>query len=155
MRLRLIAVGTRVPDWVEAGFTDYARRLPRDNRLELVPVAAADRRNGRGADHWREEEAGRLLGAVGGNSLVVALDVAGRRLSTEGLADCLRDWRMQGRDPALLIGGADGLAPRCLAAAEMCWSLSPLTLPHALVRVVVAEQVYRAWTLVAGHPYHR
>lgn len=155
MKLQLIAVGTRVPTWVETGFTDFTRRLPRDCRLELVAIAAADRRNGKGPDHWREHEADRLLAAVGKDMRLIALDVVGRGLSTEELADNLRDWRMDGRDVGLVVGGPDGLSARCLAAAEMRWSLSPLTLPHALVRVVVAEQIYRAWTLVTGHPYHR
>lgn len=155
MKLQLIAVGTRMPDWVEAGFADFARRLPRDCRLELLAVAAADRRNGKDPEHWRENEADRLLAAVGKDMRLIALDVIGRGLSTEGLADSLRDWRRDGRDVGLLVGGPDGLSPRCLAAAEMRWSLSPLTLPHALVRVVVAEQIYRAWTLMTGHPYHR
>ncbi|MCC5870975.1 MAG: 23S rRNA (pseudouridine(1915)-N(3))-methyltransferase RlmH [Gammaproteobacteria bacterium] len=155
MKLQLIAVGTRMPDWVDAGFADFARRLPRDCRLELVAVAAADRRNGKGAEHWREDEAQRLLAAAGKDMRLIALDVLGRGLSTEDLAGRLRDWRMDGRDVGLLVGGPDGLAPRCLEAAQMRWSLSPLTLPHALVRVVVAEQIYRAWTLMTGHPYHR
>lgn len=155
MRLKLVAVGARVPGWVDAGFADYARRLPRDCRLELVAVAAADRRQGRGVDHWREEEAERLLTAAGRDARLIALDVSGRSLSTEDLSRRLEAWRMEGRDIAMLIGGPDGLAPRCLDDAEMRWSLSALTLPHALVRVVVAEQVYRAWTLMTGHPYHR
>ncbi|TVS18089.1 MAG: 23S rRNA (pseudouridine(1915)-N(3))-methyltransferase RlmH [Gammaproteobacteria bacterium] len=155
MRLKLVAVGVRVPGWVDAGFADYARRLPRDCRLELVAVAAADRRQGRGVEHWREEEAERLLAAAGRDARLIALDVTGRSLSTEDLSLRLEAWRMEGRDIAMLIGGPDGLAPRCLERAEMRWSLSSLTLPHALVRVVVAEQIYRAWTLMTGHPYHR
>lgn len=155
MRLKLVAVGTRVPDWVEAGFQDYARRLPRDNRLELVSVPAADRRNGRGPERWCEEEAERLLAAAGADVCRVALDRVGRKLTTEDLAERMRNWRMEGRDVAFLVGGPDGLARRCLDASELRWSLSASTLPHALVRVVVAEQLYRAWTLVTGHPYHR
>lgn len=144
-----------MPEWVEAGFADFARRLPRDCRLELVAVAAADRRNGKGPEHWRESEADRLLAVTGKDMRLIALDVVGRGISTEDLAGKLHDWRMDGRDVGLLVGGPDGLSPRCLGAAEMRWSLSPLTLPHALVRVVVAEQIYRAWTLMTGHPYHR
>ncbi len=155
MRLRLVAVGTRTPGWVDTGFADYARRLPRDCPLELVQVAAADRRKGRGASRCCEEEADRLLAAAGRNVRLIALDVQGREVCTEELSRQLATWRMDGRDVALLVGGPDGLAPRCLEKAEWCWSLSRLTLPHALVRVVVAEQVYRAWTLMTGHPYHR
>jgi rRNA large subunit m3Psi methyltransferase RlmH len=154
VRIRLCAVGTRVPAWVGAGFEEYAKRLPRENRLELVEVAAADRRGGAGAERWRAEEAERLRNAATG-ARMVALEVTGRMLTTEQLAARMDDWRMEGGDVALLIGGADGIAPALLAEAETRWSLSPLTLPHALVRVVVAEQIYRAWTLLSGHPYHR
>lgn len=154
MRIRLCAVGTRVPAWVGAGFEEYAKRLPRENRLDLVEVAAADRRGGAGADRWRAEEAERLRGAAAG-ARMIALEVTGRLLTTEQLAARMDDWRMEGGDVALLIGGADGIAPELLGEAESRWSLSPLTLPHALVRVVAAEQIYRAWTLLSGHPYHR
>lgn len=154
MRIRLCAVGTRAPAWVVAGFEEYARRLPRENRLELVEVAAAERRSGGTAERWRAEEAERLRQAAAGARLI-ALEVTGRLISTEQLAERMDGWRMEGGDVALLIGGADGIAPDLLAAAEYRWSLSPLTLPHALVRVVVAEQIYRAWTLLSGHPYHR
>lgn len=154
MRVTLCAVGTRVPRWVEQGFAEYSRRLPKDNRLELVEVPAADRRNGRGVERWKEEEADRLLQAAGDRRRIV-LDVSGRAWSTEDLAARMEDWRMEGRDPALLVGGPDGLAQRVLDGAEARWSLSALTLPHALVRILVAEQVYRAWTLLTGHPYHR
>ena len=154
MRVTLCAVGTRPPSWVEQGFTEYSRRLPKDNRLDLVEVPAADRRNGRGPERWKEEEAERLLQAAGDRRRIV-LDVTGRPWSTEDLAVRMEDWRMEGRDPALLVGGPDGLAQRVLDGAEARWSLSALTLPHALVRILVAEQVYRAWTLITGHPYHR
>ena len=154
MRVTLCAVGTRPPRWVEQGFTEYSRRLPKDNRLELVEIPAADRRNGRGVDRWKEEEADRLLQAAGDRPRIV-LDVGGRSWSTEDLAGRMEDWRMVGLDPVLLVGGPDGLAQRVLDGAEASWSLSALTLPHALVRILVAEQVYRAWTLITGHPYHR
>lgn len=154
MRIRLCAVGTRPPAWVQDGFEDYARRLPHDNRLELVEVPAADRRNGRGEERWRDEEGVRLLQASDGHRRI-ALDVKGRPWSTEALAERMGDWRMEGGDVALLVGGPDGLAPAVFDAVEARWSLGAMTLPHALVRVILAEQVYRAWTLVAGHPYHR
>lgn len=154
MRLRMVAVGTRVPAWVDAGFDEYARRLPRDNRLELVPVPAADRRNGRSVQDWQEEEADRLL-AASQDCRIVALDERGKGFDTAQLAQRMEAWRMDGRDVAFLIGGPDGLSQRCRKQADLNWSLSPLTLPHALVRVVLAEQLYRAWTVVIGHPYHR
>jgi 23S rRNA (pseudouridine1915-N3)-methyltransferase len=148
-------VGTRVPRWVEDGFGEYARRLPRALRLELVEVPLADRRDGRGEGRWRREEAQRLRAAAGRDARVVALDERGRGWSSRVLAERIDDWRLEGRDVAFCIGGPDGLAPEFLAAADDRWSLSTLTLPHALVRIVVAEQLYRAWTLLTGHPYHR
>ncbi len=154
MRLRIIAVGTRVPDWVESGCREYLKRMPRETRLELVTVPAADRRNGRQAVDWQQEEGERLLAAAG-DARVIALDERGRSLTTDRLARKLEDWRMDGRDLAFLIGGADGLNDQVRGRAEFVWSLSELTLPHALVRVVLAEQLYRAWTVVIGHPYHR
>ncbi len=154
MHIRLCAVGTRVPKWVTSGYEEYAKRLPREHRPELYEVAAADRRGGQAADRWRREEAVRLRQAAAG-ARMVALEVRGRALSTEALARLFDDWRMEGGDVALIVGGADGIDPALSKEASLRWSLSPLTLPHALVRVVLAEQVYRAWTLISGHPYHR
>lgn len=154
MKIRLIAVGQRPPAWVADGFSDYARRLPREMPLMLVEVAPATRRN-LPAERARQLEAERLLAQVGDKDRVIALDVKGRTLSTETLARKLDDWRMDGNDLAFLIGGADGLDARCLDRADERLSLSALTFPHALVRVIVAEQLYRAWTVLTGHPYHR
>lgn len=155
MRIRLIAVGTRLPEWVQAGYREYAERLPRECRLELREIPSGQR--SRGADLKRavRDEGGRILAALKSGDRVVALDVAGRSMDTMGLARRLGDWLQDGRDIALLIGGPDGLAPACLERCELRWSLSPLTLPHGLVRVVVAEQLYRAWSVLAKHPYHR
>lgn len=154
MKLRLIAVGTRPPEWVANGFRDYARRLPREMALELVEIPPAARRN-LPAERIREIEAARLLAQVGTRDRLVALDERGRTWSTVELAQRLDDWRMQGRDVAFLIGGADGLADACRQRADQVLSLSAMTLPHGLVRVVLAEQLYRAWTVISGHPYHR
>jgi 23S rRNA (pseudouridine1915-N3)-methyltransferase len=154
VKVRLIAVGQRPPAWVADGFADYARRLPRDMPLTLLEVQAA----GRGhlpADRVRRQEAERLLGRLGPKDHVVALDVKGVAWSTEILAKKLDNLRMDGHDLAFLVGGADGLDELCLQRADDVLSLSALTFPHALVRVLVAEQIYRAWTLLAGHPYHR
>ena len=144
-----------MPDWVRVGFEDYARRLPRDHRLELTEIPTSDRRGGRPVAVLVEEEGERLLAAAGRDDRILALEVTGRSLSTERLAELMTDWRMDGRDLSLLVGGPDGLSQRCRDAADMQWSLSPLTLPHALVRVLIAEQCYRAWTIISGHPYHR
>lgn len=160
MKLRLIAVGTRPPEWVREGFAEYARRLPRDMPLELFEVAAATR-GGKGSrrnelpEQVRELEARRLLGQVNDRDWVVALDERGKTWSTLDLAKKLDNWRMQGRDVTFLVGGAEGLADACRVRADEVLSLSAMTLPHALVRVILAEQVYRAWTVTTGHPYHR
>ncbi len=146
MRLVLVAAGQRPPAWVAEGFRDYARRLPAHCRLELVEVPLRGR---------PEQDRRRLLAAAPAGARRVALDPAGSPWSTEELAARLEAWRAGGRDVALLVGGPEGLGPELRAAAEERWSLSPLTLPHMLVRVVVAEALYRAWTLLAGHPYHR
>jgi 23S rRNA (pseudouridine1915-N3)-methyltransferase len=154
VKIRLIAVGQRPPEWVSRGFTEYARRLPREMSLELVEVAAAVRKNA-ASQRAGKQEAERLLAQVQRGDLLVALDERGKAWSTLELAEKLDDWRMQGRDIAFLIGGADGLDPMCRERAEHVLSLSAMTLPHALVRVVLAEQLYRAWTILTGHPYHR
>jgi 23S rRNA (pseudouridine1915-N3)-methyltransferase len=154
VKLRLIAVGVRSPDWVSAGFNDYARRLPQSSRLELVEIAASDRK-GWPVPRVLEDEGTRILAKIAREDHVVALDVGGRACSTEKLAEKLDDWRMQGNDVNFLVGGADGLHKRCLERADESLSLSSLTFPHQLVRVIVAEQLYRAWTLLHGHPYHR
>lgn len=163
MRLRLLSVGRRMPDWVEQGFAEYVKRLPPECTLELIEIEPARRGKSRGKaagsaalrDRLRVDEGDRLLKAIPADALVIALDVSGRTWSTEQLADRLQDWMASGRDVALLVGGADGLSAECLARADLRWSLSPLTFPHPLVRVMLAEQIYRAWSILAGHPYHR
>ena len=154
MRVRLIAVGTRMPAWVEAGFAEYAQRLPRELRLELVEIPVEAR--GKNADiaRLREAEGEKMLRAAG-NSRIVAFDERGETLDTLGWSKAVPQWLQDGRDVALLVGGPDGLAPACLAAAASRWSLSRLTFPHPLVRVLIAEQLYRAWTVTQNHPYHR
>ncbi len=132
---------------------DYLRRFPRDCRLERVEIPLA-RRTGDVA-RTRREEGERLLAALGPRDRVISLCVDGECWTTEALSGKLAGWRQTGRDVAFLIGGPDGLDPLCLQRSECRWSLSPLTLPHALVRVIVAEQLYRAWSILSGHPYHR
>lgn len=154
MKLRLVAVGAKSPDWVNAGFLDYARRMPRECALELAEIAPANRK-GWPTQRVLADEAERMLARLGSSDRVVALDVAGRTCSTEALAQRLDNWRMQGGDVSFLIGGADGLDERCLGRADESMSLSAMTFPHQLVRVMLAEQLYRAWTILHGHPYHR
>ena len=155
MRIHLIAVGTRMPAWVTAGYQDYARRLPRECSLQLVEIATGRRGKSGATAQAREQEGRQMLAALPKDCRVIALDRHGEAWSTERLAGQLQDWLGAGRDVALLVGGPDGLAPACAARADQCWSLSPLTFPHALVRVLLAEALYRAWTLGSGHPYHR
>ncbi len=155
MRVRLLAVGTRMPGWVTQGVEEYRKRLPRDFTLEVEEIAPGQR--GKNADVTRAValEAERLRARLRGDEWVVALEVGGKPWSTEQLAREAEAWRLEGRDVVLLVGGPDGLEPSLSAAADQRWSLSPLTLPHPLVRILLAEQLYRAWTLMVGHPYHR
>lgn len=155
VKIKLIAVGTRMPPWVDEAVDEYVRRLPGDFRLQVKAVPMA--RRGRNTDPGkaRQQEADSLLGQVDDRDTVVALDVEGRRHTTDSLARRMASQQQRGADLALLVGGPDGLDPRCLQRAEERWSLSDLTLPHPLVRVVLAEQLYRVWTVLQGHPYHR
>jgi 23S rRNA (pseudouridine1915-N3)-methyltransferase len=146
MRLRVLAIGKRMPEWVAAAWDDYAKRVRHPLKLELVELA-----HGGGVD----VEGERLLGALQPRDQVIALDVRGDSWDTPRLAQQLDGWMQAGADVAFLIGGADGLSAACLARAQQRWSLSMLTFPHMLVRVVLAEQLYRAWSLLSGHPYHR
>jgi 23S rRNA (pseudouridine1915-N3)-methyltransferase len=142
MRIRLIAAGTRLPSWIDEGVDDYARRFGRGLKFELVEVPLA-------------REAERMRAALGTRDYVVALEVQGRSMSTPELAQWLAERMAGGRDLALLVGGPEGLDPRLSSQADFRWSLSPLTWPHGLVRILVAEQLYRAHSLLQGHPYHR
>ena len=155
MVVRLLAAGTRTPDWVQAGVEDYARRLGPQLRFELKEIPLGTRSAGKDSARAVEEEGRRMLSALKDGSFIVALDVKGKSFSTEQLAQWLSGRLQSGQDLAFLIGGPDGLAPECLEKANLKWSLSPLTLPHALVRIVVIEQLYRAYSVLKGHPYHR
>ncbi|HFD81658.1 MAG TPA: 23S rRNA (pseudouridine(1915)-N(3))-methyltransferase RlmH [Gammaproteobacteria bacterium] len=155
MEIALVAVGTRMPAWVDQGYREYARRLPHQCRLKLVEVPLAARTRSVPLERAVADEGRRMLAAVPAGRRVIALDVTGRSWSTPELSQQLQGWLQDGRDLSLLVGGPDGLDAACLQRAEQRWSLSPLTLPHPLVRVLLAEQLYRAWTLLSGHPYHR
>lgn len=154
MRLRLVAVGTRMPAWVTAGFDDYAARLPRELKLELVELPLAQRGKNADLERAKNSEGEKLL-ERSRDLHRVALDERGASWTSVELAARLRDWMQQGRDVALLVGGPDGHSAEVLKNAAERWSLSKLTLPHALVRILIAEQIYRAWSLTANHPYHR
>ncbi|WP_143870090.1 23S rRNA (pseudouridine(1915)-N(3))-methyltransferase RlmH [Catenovulum sediminis] len=155
MKIQLIAVGQKMPGWVEAGFAEYQRRFPRDYALELVEIPAGKR--GKNADIKRilEKEGELMLAAVGKSNRIVTLEVTGKAWTTPQLAKQMQAWQLDGRDVSLLVGGPEGLAPACIKASEQKWSLSALTLPHPMVRVIVAESLYRGWSVNQNHPYHR
>lgn len=155
MRTRLIAIGERMPGWVAEGFAEYRKRLSHELPLELVELKPGARGKGRDDARAMQDEGAAILAALSRDTHVIALDGRGKTWSSEDLAAQLANWRMAGRDLAFLIGGPDGHAADVLARADQRWSLGPLTLPHMLVRLVVVEQIYRASTLLAGHPYHR
>lgn len=146
MRIVIACVGHKMPEWIQQGFQEYAKRMPPEARLELVEVKP-------GRD--KAEEGRRLLEAVPARATLVALDERGKPVSTADLARTLGAWMREAVQPAFVIGGAEGLAEAVKERAAMTLSLSALTLPHQLVRVVLAEQLYRAWSILAGHPYHR
>lgn len=159
MRLLILAVGHKMPAWVSMGFEDYARRMPRDTPLQLVEVRPQPRSKGVDVpaqiDRMLKLEAQRLRSAIPAGATCVALDEHGKTASTQDLARWLEGWRREGADVAFLIGGADGLELELKQSAHLMLSLSAMTLPHQLVRVLLAEQLYRAASLLQGHPYHR
>jgi len=155
MRLHLLAIGQRMPDWVAAGFAEYAARMPRELSLVLRALPNPARSRAMDTATLRRVEGQALLAAVPAQALVVALDERGRVVDTRAVAERLAGWQQSGRDVALIIGGAAGLDDAVRERADWVWSLSPLTFPHMLVRVLVAEQIYRAWSLLNNHPYHR
>ncbi|MEM7207429.1 MAG: 23S rRNA (pseudouridine(1915)-N(3))-methyltransferase RlmH [Pseudomonadota bacterium] len=155
MRVHLLAVGTKMPAWVDAGYREYADRLRGEIRLDLREIPAEKRTRSSDVARVLAREGERLLAAVPKNCAIVALDVLGTVSTTEQLAGELGDWMSAGRDIAMLIGGPEGLASACLTRADKRISLSALTFPHPLVRVIIAEQLYRAHSLLRNHPYHR
>lgn len=155
MRLTVVAIGQRMPSWVAQGWSDYARRLPRGLPLELREIPAIKRTRNADVESIRRREGEALRLAVPESQHVIALDERGRQWTTVEVAAQMQAWMQNGRDVAFLVGGPDGLSDECLAHADQRWSLGLLTLPHPLVRIVLAEQLYRAWTLTQNHPYHR
>jgi 23S rRNA (pseudouridine1915-N3)-methyltransferase len=154
MQIHLIAVGNKMPDWVQQGYNEYAKRLPRECELVLKEIPPDKRRSGDIA-RITKEEGERMLSALPARAHVVALDIPGKPWRTEDLAQALKRWLGNGQPVALMVGGPEGLSEQVRGAAQESWSLSPLTFPHPLVRVIVAEQIYRAWSLLNNHPYHR
>lgn len=155
MHIRLIAVGDRQPAWVNKAFSEYVQRLPRQWRFDLVEIAAAGRRGKAQFEEARRREGEKILDKIAPAECVVVLDENGRQFSSRSLSEKVEEWQAVGQDVVFVIGGPDGLSKSCLERANLCWSLSKLTLPHGLARVLFIEQIYRVWSLSAGHPYHR
>lgn len=155
MRVTILSVGHKMPAWIQDGFHEYTRRMPPEIRVELVELKPEERGAGRSVEKARAAEGERLLGALPSGATLIALDERGKPFSTQALSTMLTDWMRDGSQPAFAIGGADGLDDAVKTRADKIFSLSALTLPHGLVRVVLAEQLYRAWSILARHPYHR
>lgn len=155
MHLLVAAVGQRMPGWVNEAWTEYSRRMPSNLTLTLREIPLAKRGKNAATQRLKKTESHALFNAMPARARVIALDVQGQGWSTGKLADNLENWMGEGRDVGFMIGGPDGISPDILQQADNRWSLGPLTLPHPLVRVVLAEQLYRAWTITQNHPYHR
>jgi 23S rRNA (pseudouridine1915-N3)-methyltransferase len=155
VHIRLLAVGDRQPSWVDEAFDIYAGRLPRDWKFHIEAIGTVRRQKNDKTRKAAEAEGELILARLDKSELVVLLDERGRQLSSRGLAEKLSDWQGEGRDLCFVIGGPDGVSGACRERANFTWSLSQLTLPHGLARVLLAEQLYRAHSLQVGHPYHR
>lgn len=155
VKLKLIAIGKNMPSWINEGFTEYQKRLPPSITLQLIEIPLQKRSKKADTKKLMAQEGEQMLKAIDANDLVISLEVQGKPWLTDQLAQQLQQWHDDSQNIALLVGGPEGLAPACLARTQLHWSLSPLTLPHPLVRVIIAEQIYRAWSINAGHPYHR
>lgn len=155
MKLHLLAVGQKMPAWVEQGYQEYAQRMPAEVQLILKEISPGKRGKNADINRIMQDEGQRIQAAIPKNNHIVALDVKGKAWNTEQLAERLGQWMQSGQDVALLVGGPDGLSQACSDKANEYWSLSPLTFPHPLVRIILAEQIYRAWSVLRNHPYHR
>lgn len=155
MHIRLLAVGDRQPSWVDEAFNTYAGRFPRDWKFRLDALPTSRRQKSDKSGKAKQAEGERILADLDSAECAVLLDESGRQLDSKGLATQLLRWQADGRDLCFIIGGPDGVSEACRARADFTWSLSRLTLPHGLARVLLAEQLYRAHSLQTGHPYHR
>lgn len=155
MKLLILAVGNKMPSWITEGFNEYAKRMPREAKIELVEIKPEPRTSGKTAPQIMEAEAQRIKAALPASALCIALDERGATPTTKQLAQQMQDWMQQGRDVAFIIGGADGLHESIKQQAKQLLALSALTMPHGMVRVLLAEQLYRAHSLMHNHPYHR
>lgn len=155
MKVKVIAVGTKMPKWVDEGVKEYTKRLPRDFVVEFYEIALGSRSKGADLKKAIQAESKAILEVLSERDWVIALEVKGKVWSTETLAEQVKEWQMRGDNVALLVGGPDGLSEMCRNRANQQWSLSALTLPHPLVRILLAEQLYRAYSINQNHPYHR
>jgi 23S rRNA (pseudouridine1915-N3)-methyltransferase len=155
MQIDLIAVGKRMPSWIESGFKEYAKRLPKNINFKLIEINPAIRSKNNIAENFKLKEEENINAALAPNSIIIALDEHGKSISSQSLADKLQTWNDENQHISLIIGGADGLSDAIKNKANQLWSLSEMTLPHGLVRVMIIEQLYRAWTITQNHPYHR
>ncbi len=155
MRVTILSVGHRMPAWIQEGYQEYVRRMPPEIRVELTELKPEERGAGRGVERAKELEGERVVAAVPPGGTLLALDERGKAISTQGLSVLLAGWMREGSHPVFAIGGADGHSDAVRERADKLVSLSALTLPHGMVRVLLAEQIYRAWSILARHPYHR
>lgn len=155
MKIHLITIGTKMPKWIQLGFNEYQKRLPKECTLQLKEIPLLKRTKNTSIENHKKIEAEQLIQSIPKNCHTIALDSTGHSFSTNELSNHLKNWMGEGINIAFLVGGPDGLDQQCLQFADKIWSLSMLTFPHPLVRIVVAEQIYRAWSLTQNHPYHR
>jgi 23S rRNA (pseudouridine1915-N3)-methyltransferase len=155
MKVHLIAVGKKMPDWINTGYAEFSKRMPPELQINLIEITPSTRNKSTPIENNIKEEGERIQSAIPDNSRLIVLDEKGNNFNSVDLSKKMEDWLPMGQDIVLVIGGADGIDPMIKQQADEKWSLSSLTLPHALVRVVVAEQLYRAWSILKGHPYHR
>ena len=155
MVIHFITVGQKMPKWVQEGYAEYAKRLPKSCALKLVELPMAQRGKTDSIEKMKAEEGKRITAAIPKGARIIVLDEHGKQVTTKGLANKLEEWLGGGQDIALIVGGPDGLEQSLIDAAQWKWGLSNLTLPHPMVRILVAEQLYRAWSVIQNHPYHR
>lgn len=155
MKIRLLAVGQKMPKWVQQTFSDYNNRLPKNQQIQLLEIAPVHRAKTMNTQKAMQIEGQNILAAIKPHEKVIIFDEHGKAVSTKYLANSIKNWQLQAQDVALIIGGADGFSQQVKEKADATWSLSQLTFPHPLVRVIVMEQIYRAYSLIANHPYHR
>ena len=154
MKLSILAVGHKMPAWIQAGFEEYSKRMPPEARIDLIELKPEDRAS-KQVSRVLEQEAARIEAAIPKGAVRIVLDERGVVVKTTQLAEWLREWMVEGNSPCFLIGSADGLAPAIKASADKTIALSGCTLPHGMVRIMLAEQLYRAWSITQNHPYHR